>query len=147
MRDLMVVLTLLVLQASVSAQSIEPVPGVVEQGGVAEIRAWTGAEEPLAGLGIGLRRLHGDGSPDGPVSQRCATDGRGIAMLQVDGAPGRYRLEAEVGGVVVHSPFRVVPAAPRLAWFVAGLLTVSVAAGWLLWRRRPVRTENRLPSA
>lgn len=134
MRGLVVVLALLGLQARLLAQSIEPEPGVVEEGGVVEIRAWSLGGVPLTSLEIGLRRLHVDGTPDGGVIARCTTDDRGLATLRVDGEPGRYRLEAERAGVQVQSSFRVVPTAPRLAWFVFGVGAVGIA---VIVLRRP----------
>ena len=126
----------------VPAQSIEPDPGVVEVGGEVEIRAWSVGGAPLPDLEIGLRRLSERGRPEGELIDGCTTDEHGVARIVVERPVGRYRLEAKVDAVAVESPFRVVPAAPRIGWAVFGGAAVLIALFAALGlRRRGLRSS------
>jgi hypothetical protein len=116
-----------VLAVSFVPQSVEPIPSAVEAGTAIRIEVRGADRRGLEGVEV---RVSGPAGAE--VAGRSGPDGRLVFVPRVD---GDHELEAEVAGVRLLAPLRVVPA-PRRWWrFVVGLLGVAAVIAGVRGRR------------
>lgn len=125
--------------ALVVLQSLVPIPSTVEAGQPIRVQVRDATGAAVGGAPVTMV------DPDGTT--------RALGISVADGAlsfsparVGPYRLLAELEGVRLAAPVRVVPAPPR--WWLGGLgavLGISLLVAHLRWFRAGRRSDPRPP--